>query len=284
MKVGICAKRDLMDFGESFKQIFQWLRSRDCNVVVQENVVHSFDLEGVVAAPLEEIPAMVDVIIVFGGDGTILSVARAIRGCKAKILGVNLGSLGFLTELTLDELYPALEKVLEGDYNIDRRFLLRTEIHFGDKTAQTHHALNDAVINKGALARIMSIDAFVDDRLVANFLSDGLIISTPTGSTAYSLSAGGPVVYPTIDSLVMTPICPHTLTNRPLVVPAESTIRVVVKTAEDAMLTIDGQIGIKLNAGDEIFCTRSDYKVELVQAESHGFFQILREKLKWGER
>jgi NAD+ kinase len=266
------------------KQLLAWLQDHNCTTIVEEGVVRAFDLTQVKGTKLEEIPDQADIIMVFGGDGTMLRVARSIQGRPAPILGVNLGSLGFLTEITLEELYPVLERVLEGKYSIDRRDMLQVTVHRGDDPIEIHHALNDAVINSGALARLINMDAFVDEDYIATFPADGMIISTPTGSTAYSLSAGGPVLYPKLDSVVMTPICSHTLTNRPLVIPAESIIRVVVTSGEEVMLTVDGQIGVPLQAGNEVCCTRSKYQIELIQAGHKDFFEVLREKLKWGER
>ncbi len=284
MKIGIVAKPHHTKFDTPLKQLLAWLQDHNCTTIVEEGVVRAFDLTQVKGTKLEEIPDQADIIMVFGGDGTMLRVARSIQGRPAPILGVNLGSLGFLTEITLEELYPVLEHVLEGKYSIDRRDMLQVTVHHGDDPIEIYNALNDAVINSGALARLINMDAFVDEDYIATFPADGMIISTPTGSTAYSLSAGGPVLYPKLDSVVMTPICSHTLTNRPLVIPAESTIRVVVTSGEEVMLTVDGQIGVPLQAGDEVSCTRSEYQIELIQAGHKDFFEVLREKLKWGER
>ena len=284
MKIGIVAKPHRPDFAAALEEVLQWLRSRDCEIIVEDSIVQTLALEEVVTATRENLADLVDVIVVFGGDGTMLSVARSIQGRAAQILGVNMGSLGFLTEITLDELYPALEQLLAGKHTIDRRSMLKIEVHDTNGSVRTYHALNDVVINKGAVARIISMDAFINEDFIANFLADGMIISTPTGSTAYSLSAGGPILYPTLDSVVLTPICSHTLTNRPLVIPAESSIRVVVRSGEDVMLTVDGQVGVALKEGEEIRCTRSEYQIELIQPGNKGFFDVLREKLKWGER
>jgi NAD+ kinase len=284
MNVGIVAKPDHTKFKAPLKQLLTWLQDHDCKTIVEEGVVQSFDLTQVKSTKLENIPDQADVIMVFGGDGTMLRVARSIRGRSAPILGVNLGSLGFLTEITLEDLYPALERVLEGRYAVDLRDMLQVVIHRDGDTVETHHALNDVVINSGALARLINMDAFVDEDYIATFPADGMIISTPTGSTAYSLSAGGPVLYPQLDSVLMTPICSHTLTNRPLVIPADSNIRVVVKSGEEVMLTVDGQIGVPLRPGDEVCCTRSEYQIQLIRTGNKDFFDVLREKLKWGER
>ena len=284
MNIGIVAKLHHAEFAASLKEVLQWLRSWGCQTVVEESVVQTFQLQEVCSANLEDIPDLADIIVVFGGDGTMLRVARSIQDRQAKILGVNLGSLGFLTEVKLDELHPTLERVLAGEYTIDRRNMLKIEVHHRNGSVETYHALNDMVITKGAPARIITLEAFADEDYIATFPADGMIIATPTGSTAYSLSAGGPILYPTLDSVVMTPICSHTLTNRPLVIPAESHIRVVVKSGEDVMLTVDGQIGVALQDEDEVRCTRSQYQIELIQAGHKDFFDVLREKLKWGER
>lgn len=284
MKIGIAAKPDHTKFDAPLKQLMAWLQDHDCTTIVEKGVVQAYDLTRVKGTSLEDIPDQADIIMVFGGDGTMLRVARYIRGRPAPILGVNLGSLGFLTEITLEGLYPALERVLEGRYTVDRRDMLQVVVHRGGNPIETHHALNDVVINSGALARLITMDAFVDEDYIATFPADGMIISTPTGSTAYSLSAGGPVLYPKLDSVLMTPICSHTLTNRPLVIPAESKIRVAVKSGEEIMLTVDGQIGVALKAGDEVCCTRSEYQIELIRTGHKNFFDVLREKLKWGER
>ena len=284
MRIGVIARPRDMAFAGRLKEALEWLQSRGCGTIIEESAAETFGLTGIQAVSREEIPNLADFIVVFGGDGTILSVARLIRDRKAPILGVNLGSLGFLTEVTLEELYSSLAQLLTGRHKIDRRWMLKTEIHRINGEVEAYHALNDAVINKGALARIMGMKTFINEDFIADFLADGMIIATPTGSTAYSLSAGGPIVFPSLDALIMTPICPHTLTNRPLVIPADSKIRVVLQSGEDIMLTMDGQTGVPLQERDEILCTRSAYQVELVRPSGKSFFDVLREKLKWAAR
>ena len=284
MKIGIIVKSYRTDFTSKLKEMLEWLRARGCEVILDREVAEKFGLKKTTAVAREEMPPLVDTIVVFGGDGTMLSVARLVSESRTPILGVNLGSLGFLTEVTLEELYPALEQLLAGKHEIECRRMLKTEVHQGAGKVSVFHALNDAVINKGALARIISIDAFVGEDFIANFLADGMIVSTPTGSTAYSLAAGGPIVFPSLDSILMTPICPHTFTNRPLVIPAESRVRLVLKSGVDVMVTVDGQVGLPLSEGDEIICTRSDYQIDLVRPRHKSFFAVMREKLKWGER
>lgn len=284
MKIGVFAKTYRTDFAGALEETVRWLEERGCKVLIDEQVVQKFELDPTHAAAPDSIPREVDAIVVFGGDGTLLAAAREVQNDRAPILGVNLGSLGFLTEITLEELYPALEKLLAGDYSISRRSMLGVEVVRSNGEVERYEALNDAVINKAALARIITMDAFSGEDFIARFQADGLIIATPTGSTAYSLSAGGPIVYPTVDSIILTPICPHTLTNRPLIIPADNLIRVVLRSGDDVMVTVDGQVGTELHEGDTLVCTRSPHFVELVKPVSKSFFDILREKLKWGER
>jgi NAD+ kinase len=284
VKVAVFAKLQRPEFASKLQEAVDWLRARGCHPVVEKRVAEGYAIERAESVQAEEIPAQADLILVFGGDGTMLSVARLSRGSIAPILGINLGSLGFLTAATLDELYPALESVLCGEHEIDCRGLLKAEIFKQEGQVHTYHALNDIVINKGALARIVRMDALINDDYTATFLADGLIVSTPTGSTAYSLSAGGPIVFPRLDSMVITPICPHTLTNRPLVVPADSKIRILLRDGEDVMVTMDGQIGLALREREYVMCTESEHKVQLVKPFDRSFFDVLRQKLKWGER
>ena len=284
MKIGIIAKPHRTDFSSRLSEILEWLEDHDCEPVVEDSVAEGFDLDSVQIARREDIPRLVQAIIVFGGDGTLLSVARSVGDSGTPILGVNLGSLGFLTEVTVDELYPAVEQILAGQHRIERRWLLKTEIVPVQGTATTYHALNDVVINKGAISRIINLETYIQDDFTATFLADGIIVATPTGSTAYSLSAGGPIVFPTLDSVILTPICPHTLTNRPLVVPADTKIRIVLSSGKDVMLTVDGQVGTALQEGDEIWFTRSPFSIGLIQSKERSYFDILRKKLKWAER
>jgi NAD+ kinase len=283
LKIGIFVKVDRLDFATRLREIITWMNDRGCDLLVERRAAQLFGLS-TPSAEREQIPALVDLIIVFGGDGTLLSVARLGEQKRAPILGANLGSLGFLTGVTLEELYPALDQILKGLYSIDRRSMVKAVIRKKNGNAQEHHAFNDVVVNKGTLARMISLEVWIDNQFTSRFLADGMIISTPTGSTAYSLSAGGPIVYPTLNSLSLTPICPHTLNHRPLIIPDKSEVRVVLQGGDEAALTIDGQIGVALGIGDEIFCTRSQYQVELVQPTGRSFFEVLRQKLKWGER
>lgn len=284
MKIGLVVKKNRADFSPRLRETIAWLRERHCQILVEPTAVEEHDLGDVCSAPVSRLAAEADVIVVFGGDGTMLWVVREVGGNGTPILGVNLGTLGFLTSVKLEELDRALEKTLQRDCVLDRRNLLKTEVRRSNGSSETYHALNDVVINKGALARIISLNAYIGEDFISRFLADGLIISTPTGSTAYSLAAGGPILFPSLQALIVTPICPHTLTNRPIVVPSDQSIRVELSDGEDVMLTIDGQTGIVLGIGDEIVCTQSEYHVNLIQPGHKSFFDVLREKLKWGER
>lgn len=226
-----------------------------------------------------------DLAVVLGGDGTIIHAARLFRGRTVPLLGVNLGSLGFMAEVPAAELAPIFEEVLEGKGRIDSRMKLACRLYRNDKLLIDDEVLNDVVINKSALARIADHEAWMDSEFLALYKSDGVICSTPTGSTAYSLSAGGPIVHPSIDCVVLTPICPHALTQRPIVVPGEQVIRIHLRGAiSDVYLTLDGQIGHPLQPGDRVEVQRSQSRAHLVRNPRMGYFSVLREKLHWGAR
>jgi len=223
-------------------------------------------------------------LIVLGGDGTLLSAARASGGRDIPLFAVNLGNLGFLTAIKVEELYPQLERVLEGDYLVGRRRMLHAELWRGDSLCCSYEALNDITLAKSEIARMIDLEVAVDGHPMSVYKADGLIVATPTGSTAYSLSAGGPVVFPTVAALCITPICPHTLTQRPVIVPEEAVIRVTLLGGTNTYLTVDGQLGELLKAGDHVVCRRSEKTVGLVHQPDLLFFDVLREKLKWGGR
>jgi len=224
-------------------------------------------------------------IIVLGGDGTLLSVSRHGRGNDVPILGINLGSLGFLTESSVEELPAMLNAVIKGTYDVSRRIMIDVSVNREKEKVFEFTILNDAVITKDALARIIDIETYVNDDYLATFRGDGLILSTPTGSTGYSLSAGGPILYPSLKNIIVTPICPHTLTNRPIILPENTTIRAILLSRDErVVLTLDGQIGFPLEYGDEVIIKQSSRIVNLIKSSSKGYFEILRTKLKWGER
>ena len=288
-RIGIIAKRNSPEAIVLARNLAEWLRPKGIEVYFEKEVeeVLAPSVSGVFLDPVdrEEMSDHVEMIIVLGGDGTLLSVARQVVGLNIPILGVNLGGLGFLTEIALEELYPVLDRVIEGDYRADQREVIHVAVIRKGRTLAEYTVLNDAVINKGALARIIDLETTINGEHLTTFKSDGLIISTPTGSTAYNLSAGGPIVYPTLDCIIITPICSHTLTNRPIVIPDEVIVRVILKTRQqEVILTLDGQQGFPLEFDDEVEVKKSDARILLIKSPHRHFFGLLREKLKWGER
>ena len=232
-----------------------------------------------------ELAARAELVVVLGGDGTLIHAARLLDGRPTPLLGINLGSLGFMTEIPVEELFPTLDEVLAGRFKVDSRMKLSCRLVREGRVMVEDEILNDVVINKGALARIADHEVSVDGVPIATYKADGVILATPTGSTAYSLSAGGPIVHPSVDCTVLTPICSHALTHRPIVVPADRTIRIALRTeTADTFLTLDGQTGHSLQCGDSIEVVRSPNRVNLVRNTRVGYFSILRQKLHWGER
>ncbi|HZI20178.1 MAG TPA: NAD(+)/NADH kinase [Pyrinomonadaceae bacterium] len=224
-----------------------------------------------------------DLVVVLGGDGTMIAAARMIGDHGTPVLGVNYGRLGYLAEFTVEEMVGALEAVFSGHYRLDHRMMLSAQVLRGAETPLRDRVLNDVVISKSALARIIEIEARIDGRFVNRFRADGLIISTPTGSTAYNLSAGGPIIYPSMEAVVITPICPHTLSNRPLVVPSDAEFELTLKTPdEEVALTLDGQVGMPLQAGDRVVVRKSATAFNLIQPHTRNYFDVLRSKLRWG--
>jgi NAD+ kinase len=242
-------------------------------------------LPGVTVSERGELPGKVDLIVVLGGDGTLLSVARLVDGLDVPILGVNLGGLGFLTATTLEALFPTLEAVLRGEYSAEERVVLVAGLTRGGAPLAEQLALNDVVVAKGALGRLIDLEVRVDGQPMTAYRADGLIIATPTGSTAYNLSAAGPILFPTMDAVVLTPICSHTLTNRPIVLPASVRLEVTLLTeAPDVVLSVDGQPGPPVAAGDVVHVRRAGSRIRLIRDPRKSYFEVLRTKLKWGER
>lgn len=264
--------------------LLDWLREHRIDALVDMETSSCIGA-GVDGTPREALADKIDLLLVLGGDGTLLSAARALRGHSIPVLGVNLGGLGFLTSVTLEELYPVLDRVIAGNYHTSDRIALQATITHDGQSAGPHLALNDAVVNKSAMARMLDFDVYVDQSHVGRYRADGLIVSTPTGSTAYSLAAGGPIVHPDLDVLMITPICPHMLTNRPLVIPGTSQVSVDFSAADEPVyLTLDGQTGAQLGLNHRVTVTRSESKVRLVRPIGKTYFEILRNKLRWGER
>lgn len=283
MKIGIIGKTNLEKTFELSKDLCSWLGDRGVEVYLQEELAQK--IKGHHSASREKIPELVDVILVFGGDGTFLGVSRLACKHGTPIVGINLGGLGFLTEITVEEVKEMTERILSGDYEIEKRKMLSATIRRGGKEIESHEVLNDVVINKGAVARIIDLAIYIEGSHVTTYKADGIILSTPTGSTAYSLSAGGPIVFPGLPVIIVTPICPHTLTNRPLIVPSDMKVEIKVSTVEpDTYLTLDGQIGVQLNTGDVVEVHKSESSVKLIKSPFRDFFNILKTKLMWGER
>jgi NAD+ kinase len=288
-RIGIVAKKNKPEAIAIASHLVEWLRVKKIEVYVAGEIgkllrptLSEGDWKSI---GREEIPDDVEMIIVLGGDGTLLSVARQVWNKNIPILGVNLGGLGFLTEITLDELYPVLEKVVRDDFEVNEREVLGASVIRREERIAEFIVLNDAVINKGALARIIDLETTINGEYLSTFRSDGLIISTPTGSTAYNLSAGGPIVYPSLHTIIITPICPHTLTIRPIIIPDDVKIRALLKSRdEEVTLTLDGQQGFTLEFEDVVEVKKAEGRILLIKSPYRHYFQLLREKLKWGER
>jgi NAD+ kinase len=263
--------------------LLTWLAGHDYKVVIDEETSH-YTKGPEVVSRTQMSARPLDLVVVLGGDGTLLSAARATATVDVPLLGVNLGSLGFLTEVPLASLYPMLEAIGEGRAAVEQRSLMQCELLRGEEIRGSYLVFNDAVLNKTALARLNTYDLYIDKVFVSSYRADGMIVATPTGSTAYSLSAGGPVLMPTVDAFVITPVSPHSLTHRPLVVPDSVEIDLVLRSDEElAYLSLDGQPGLDLRDGDRVRCSRSEHKVSLFHTDTD-FFHVLRTKLKWGER
>ncbi|MEW6585395.1 MAG: NAD(+)/NADH kinase [Nitrospirota bacterium] len=281
-KIGIIGKTGKPEPSEIIEELLPWLIQRGCEVFVDSETSIRMGIDGY---PRSEIPSLVDVIVVLGGDGTLISIARMAASKGVPILGVNIGGLGFLAAVHREDLLDAMGKVLTGNCPIEERMMLSACVLRHSECIAEYVVMNDVVVNKGALARIFDLETYVNHTYIATFKADGLIVSTPTGSTAYALSAGGPILYPTLNSIILAPICPHTLTNRPIVLPDDDVIEVFLKSeSEDVFLTLDGQVGFSLKMNDIIEIKKSPFKTRLFIPCEKDYFHILRTKLKWGER
>ena len=257
-----------------------WLRQRGLEVILEKGIAARIcDEEGL---EREELATLVDLLIVFGGDGTILSTARLTLGCATPIVGINLGGFGYLTEVNLNEMYEALEIILRGDFETDPRMMLDATLKDQGGEEKRFTVLNDVVLNRAHLSRIIELETYVDGRYLITYKADGLIVATPTGSTAYSLSAGGPIVFPQQQVIIINPICPHTLTNRPIILPADVCVQVIMRTKEQgAMLTLDGQVSLTVQSGDILQVRKSDHITTMVSSPHRDYMEILRTKLGW---
>ncbi len=286
-RIGVVVKPHQPDALETLCRLTTWLNQRGITIVgvpeiERETIEHQTGCAIEVVSDAE-LANQVDLMLVLGGDGTMIATARMVGDTEVPVMGVNYGGLGYLAEFPLEELFPALEGVLEGEYKVQQRLMLSIELWRGEELVTRNRVLNDVVVNKSALARIIEIEAYLNQQFVNLFRADGLIVATPTGSTAYNLSAGGPIIFPSMNAVVITPICPFTLSNRPIVVPDDSMIEVRLMTEkEEVALTLDGQVGFPLQAGDRAVIRKSKTNFNLVQPPNRNYFDVLRNKLKWG--
>lgn len=281
--IGIVSRPRREDLASVVPGLLEWLEKRGVRALLDTETASCLATPGQVRTRAQ-LAEESQLLLVLGGDGTLLAAARLAAPRGVPILPVNLGSLGFLTSFTHEELYPALEETLAGRHAMTERILLQVEFRRGGATVESHLALNDAVINKGALARMIELELAIDGNYVCRYRADGLIVATPTGSTAYSLSAGGPIIHPGVGAFLITPICPHTLSDRPLVVQDTARVEVAVQGDSEAVfLTIDGQTGIEMRSGDRVLLSKAAERLKLIQPPRKTYFEILRSKLKWGE-
>jgi NAD+ kinase len=281
--VAIVSKPGKRELKSIVSELLSWLRKHQYQIVVdRETAPHA---PGIKIVDREQMSSRsLDFVVVLGGDGTLLAAARSVAKQGIPVLGVNLGSLGFLTEVRLEELYPTLEGIDAGRYNVETRSMVHCEVMRAGSRVAAYDALNDIVVGKATIARLNHCDVYIDGEFVSSYKTDSLIVSSPTGSTAYSLSAGGPIVMPTVDALIVTPVAAHSLTHRPLVVPGTSKIEIVISTgADQSYLSVDGQVGMPMHDGDRVRCGNSEHQVKLLRIRGT-FFDVLRAKLKWGQR
>ena len=283
-RIGVVAKPGAAGARGVIVELLAWLKARGHTAVLEKETAGLVPASATPSLGKPELPAQVDLIVVLGGDGTLLSMARSVGDQGVPLLGVNLGGLGFLTATTLEEMFPALEAWLGGGMAIDERMMLTARVLRQGRLFCEYGALNDVVITKSAMSRIIDFSVSVEGQFATAYRADGLIISTPTGSTAYSLSAGGPILDPGMDAIVLTPICSHTLTNRPIVVPATQRVEVTILTDQEVMVTMDGQVGVNLREHDTVEVRQACTRIRLLRFPQQSFFSVLRAKLKWGER
>jgi NAD+ kinase len=280
--IGILTKPKFPEVKATLQGVVTWLRERAITVLLDATSAALLSEPGGIQKT--QLAGQADVLLVLGGDGTILTAARLAAERSIPILGVNMGGLGFLTEVRLDNLYASLDRVFANDFVLDERLMLRAHVHRHGETVAQGIVLNDIVISKGTLARMIELKIAIQGQFVTNLRADGLIVGTPTGSTAYSLSAGGPIINPAVQALILTPISPHTLTHRPLIVPGNVEIEITLTSKDDgAMATLDGQVGIAMTQGDTAVIQASDRRTKLIRFPESHYYEVLREKLKWGD-
>jgi NAD+ kinase len=280
-KIGIIANIDKEKSSEYAILLRDWALKRRVQVFLEEGIARKIGEDA--GLDRRNLAARVDLLVVFGGDGTLLRTVRFVSEFDIPIVGINLGEFGYLTEVNLNEMFSALEQIIKGDFQTEKRMMLDITIHLGGETIRHESILNDVVITRGNLSRILDLETTINGGYLTTFRADGIIVSTPTGSTAYSLSAGGPIVFPEEDSFIINPICPHTLTNRPIVIPDSAQIKVILWSKEEgATLTLDGQVSYTMRSGDNMIIKKSRYVTNLVSSPHRDYMEILRTKLGWG--
>ncbi|HEX7999902.1 MAG TPA: NAD(+)/NADH kinase [Pyrinomonadaceae bacterium] len=287
-RVGVVIKPQLAEAVPTLRRLAEWLDARGVRLLggpeIEQARAECGAGETIDIVSHDELAKNVELVVALGGDGTMIATARLLAEADVPVLGINYGTLGYLAEFRIEEMFTGLDAVFRGDYRIESRVRLAVELYREESRLMHSRVLNDVVVNKSALSRIVHIEAYLNQQLISAFRADGLIISTPTGSTAYNLSAGGPVIYPSMNAVVITPICPFTLSDRPLVVPDDAVIEVFLRTPnEEVFLTLDGQVGLPLAVGDRILIRKSHTSFRIVQPPNRNYFEVLREKLRWGK-
>jgi NAD+ kinase len=287
-RVGVVVKPQLAEAVPTLRRLAEWLDARGVRLLggpeIEQARAECGAGETIDIVSHDELAKNAELVVALGGDGTMIATARLLAEADVPVLGINYGTLGYLAEFRIEEMFTGLDAVFRGDYRIESRVRLAVELYREESRLMHSRVLNDVVVNKSALSRIVHIEAYLNQQLISAFRADGLIISTPTGSTAYNLSAGGPVIYPSMNAVVITPICPFTLSDRPLVVPDDAVIEVFLRTPnEEVFLTLDGQVGLPLAVGDRILIRKSHTSFKIVQPPNRNYFEVLREKLRWGK-
>ncbi len=283
-KISLITNSDSENIAETLRFLIKFLQDREIEIELDECCGRLLGDTGLPVVPPEQLGATSDLAIAIGGDGTMLKAAHLVCGHDIPLLGINRGRLGFLADIPADSVEQHLEEILKGNYSEDPRFLLHSEVHRNNELVHVRNAFNDVIVQKWNVARLIEMDTYVDDIFVHRQRSDGMIVSSPTGSTAYALSGGGPILYPTLDALVLVPICPHSLTNRPIVINGNSKVDIILGPSEDnyARLTCDGDITMELQAGDRVHVEKKNKYIRLIHPAGHDHFSILRAKLRWG--
>lgn len=282
--VGLFGRYGDKNVGEVIRGLCDFLRGRKLDIVLEDATATLVDKPGVRRRPLSDIGRDIDLAVVIGGDGTLLNVARSLAANRVPLIGVNVGRLGFLADISTNDMLEVIGTVLDGEFQTEERFLLHADIVREGEVIHTFNPFNDVVLNKGGLARLIEFDIYIDGDFVSGFRADGIIVATPTGSTAYALSAGGPILHPTVPAIVLVPICPHTLSNRPLAVNSDSEIEIVLTDEQSAHVTFDGQSTYTIRNQDRVLVRRGDTPVTLLHPTNRNYYEVLRMKLHWGKK